>query len=124
MNSDELRTWIHGLLWSQKMNKKIHYPKTFSNRNKAYKTIRLSSKSVSIFQNIIFETIHKIGKASHGNHIFKINMKINHNHIIRNFIHFKFLNTCVWMFRFRKYFSKFKLYQTYLKTGSINRGRL
>lgn len=124
MTSGEIRTWIYGLLWSQKINKKNKYPTTCSHRTKIFKPIRLSSQTVSLFQNIIFETIHKIGKALRGNQLFKLNIKINHDHILNNFIRFKFLNTCVWMFKFRTYFSKFKIHQSYLNPASSYRRRL
>jgi len=79
----------------------------------------LKKKTIHLIQDIIFNIIDKIGKKSGKYHIFDINVEINQYDIVKSFTSSKFLNNSSWLFKFRKYFSKFQLKKKIYKTVSI-----
>ena len=90
--------------------------KKYYRMNQAYTNLYLNPQAIPLFQNIIFDFLHKIAKCCHNHLVFKFNPKINQYHILKSFIQFKFLDSCIWIFKYRKYFSRIYIHTKHSKT--------
>lgn len=68
MNLDKVQNWIRIFFGSQTYILKQKKNKKFSKITKIYKNLNLNHQSLSLFQQIIFETVWKIGDECRKNH--------------------------------------------------------
>jgi len=111
MKREFLQNWIQVFFSAHKVIKKQGKHQKSSKTTKNYKNLYVKQRTRSLFHQIIFETIWKIGDACRQNYIYKFNVYANHYHILKGFIQFKGLGKLIWIFKFRKYFSIFHLQQ-------------
>lgn len=120
MNLDKVQNWIRIFFGSQTYILKQKKNKKFSKITKIYKNLNLNHQSLSLFQQIIFETVWKIGDECRKNHIYKFNLKINQYNVLKGFTRSNTLKDGSWIFKFRKYFSKFYIQEKFIKDKKKN----
>jgi hypothetical protein len=102
--ANEIKTWIRSFFGSHKTLVSGKGLKKYYRTSQAYrKNLYLNPQAIPLFQNIIFEFLCKIAKCCPSHLVFKI---IFLNHILKSFIQFKFLDSCIWIFKYRKYIFK------------------
>jgi|AntAceMinimDraft_11_1070367.scaffolds.fasta_scaffold221309_1 hypothetical protein len=111
MKPEYLQNWIQVFFGAHRVIKQQGKSQKSSKITKTYKNLTVNQQTLSLFHRIIFETVWNIGNACRQNHIYKFNVHVNHYHILKGFIELKALSKSVWIFKFRKYFSKFHLRQ-------------
>ena len=104
--ANEIKTWIRSFFGSHKTLVSGKGLKKYYRTSQAYKNLYLNPQAIPLFQNIIFDFLHKIAKCCQIHLVFKFNPKINQYHILKSFIQFKFLDSCIWIFKYRKYIFK------------------
>lgn len=107
MKTNQIQIWINKFL---RINDSIRKKNNNNNSSaiiNSSKNLKINSQTVSIWQNLIFEIVKKIGKDSRDDYVFKFSSKINQHDIIKSFIHHKFLGNCIWIFKYRKNFPVF-----------------
>jgi len=117
MKAYEIKTWIRSFFGSHKTLVSRKGLKKYYRTSQAYrKNLYLNPQAIPLFQNIIFDFLCKIAKCCQSHLVFKFNPKINQYHILKSFIQFKFLDSCIWIFKYRKYFSRIYIHTKHSKT--------
>lgn len=102
MKSNQVQIWIKKFLGINDSIGKKKINNNFSTNIKSFKNLKISFQTVSIWKNLIFEIVKKIGNESREDCVFKFSSKINQHDIIKSFINNKFLGNCIWIFKYRK----------------------
>lgn len=109
MYPDKIRTWVFCFLSGQRLKKIKHNRIGLSCIKQSYLNLKLSKKFNNLIENIIFYIVNEVGKECRKYQIFFINNKVNQHNILKSFIYSRILENSVWIFKFRKHFSKYRL---------------
>lgn len=109
MYSDKIRTWVYCFLSSQRIKKIKNNKIDIACIKQSYLNLKLGRKSNNLIENIIFYIVSEIGKECRKYQMFFINNIVNQHNILKSFIYSRILENSIWIFKFRKNFSKYRL---------------
>ena len=109
MGPEKIRIWLYCFLSAQRFKKSRKNRINLSPIKQNFLNLKISKKSNYLFKSIIFNIVNKIGIECRKYQISISNNLVNQHFIIKSFIYSNLIESNIWIFKFRKYFSKYRV---------------